>query len=295
LVGAFKFDVDEDSSDIMLNELLIKVLVGGNTVDLSSIEDVIDTLTIKIGSEEFEADIQTDLTSATGTATYVVDFDDDGAVIDSGDIVDVKIYATFNETDEEANYNEGTTVKFSVLKADIDAEGEDDLNTSTDITGNFTSEEHTLRVDAVSVDLTSVTWTNALVSDTLADVYTAKFVFTVSAPEDQNIYLPLDTFAFGTAGDAGILFTKTGTGTTTDATLSSTAEEEDDGYMVTAGESETFTFTVDIEGDGTSHKIVIDSISYETEDDADANAATFDSALTTGLDDFKTATKTLYE
>ncbi len=290
LVGAFKLDVDDDSSDITLNDILLTADLGGyDSATTTSIEDVIDTLTVKVGSDEFEADVEDSTLDGSGLATYKVDFEDGEMVIEAGDVVEVKIYAVFNETDEGANYKEGTTLKVSVDKADIDAEGEDDVVLSgTD----YDSETHTLKVDAVTTKLTSASWSTSLISDTENDVYTAKFVFTVTAPEDQNIYLPLDTFNFSST--SGIAFTKTGNGTTTDITLSSNADETDEGYLVEADTTETFTFTVDVEGDGTSHKIVITSIAYETEDDADDSATTFDSAITTGLDDFKTTTKTLY-
>lgn len=291
LVGAFKLDVDDDSTDITINEIVLTADLGGyDSATTTSIEDVIDTLTVKFGSDEFEADVLDGSLDGSGLATYKVEFEDDEMVIEASDVVEVKIYATFNKTDEGANYKEGTTLKVSVDKANIDAEGEDDITVSgTD----YDSETHTLKVDAVVVDLTNATWSTSLVSDTENDVYTAKFVFTVTAPEDQNIYLPLDTYSFSST--SGVVFTKTGNGTTTDITLSSNADETDEGYLVEADTTETFTFTVDVEGDGTSHKIVIDSIAYETEDDADSNDATFDSSISTGLDDFKTTTKTLYK
>lgn len=291
LVGAFKLDVDNDSNDITLNEMLVKVLVAGNTNSTTtSIDDIIDTLTVKIGSEEFDADVNGtngDLTSGNGTTTFTLEFDDEEMVIDADQTVEVKIYATFNDADDGKNYSDGTDLTFSVAKADIDAEGEDDVVVGG---SNYVSETHSVSVDAVVVDITSAALATYTSRDDSADTYRAKFVFKVTAPEDTDIYLPLDDFAFGTAGTAGIEYTVSGTGEiVTSATLSSTADEGDDGYLVQAGESETFTFSVYLTGDNESRKVSITSIWYE-ESDTTINGTP---EVTTGLDDFETDTEYL--
>jgi len=289
LVGAFKFDVDEDSSDINIYELPIGVTVADNTVDLDSIEDIIDSLYVEIDGDEYDADVDDDLTSATDTASYVVDLNDEDVTIEAGDTIEVKIYATFN--DQDGNYDSGTTVSFDVDAEDIDAEGADDL-TSEELSGSFNGSDFTLETDAVSLDLTDVAWSTSFTSDEDTDIYTATFEFDVTAPEDQDIYLPLDDFDFSTTGDEGIEFTVSNSGVATAVNFSSDdASEEDNGYLVEAGGTASFTLAIDVEGDGSGHKVTITSIWYQLSDITPDGTL----AITSGLSDFKTTTKTLYE
>jgi len=294
LIGAFKLDVDDDSSDIQINELPIVVTFAGSDSDANSPEDIIDTLTVKIDGEEYEADLDSETVSANdGDGNYMVSFDDGDLVIDSGDVVEVKIYATFN--DQENNYSDGTTVVATVAKAGIDAEGNDDVTVSG---SNFAGKIQTLRINAVNVALVSdpTLAVSTAGTDTKATVYKANFVFNVTAPEDKDIYLPLDTFGFSSV--AGIPFTVTGDAyTIKSASLSSIADDEayyltNKGYLVAAGDTEKFTYSVFLTStDGGSNKVTIDSIWYETEDATKVIDGT--TKITSGLTDFKTPTEFL--
>ncbi|MGE9224349.1 hypothetical protein, partial [Escherichia coli] len=70
LVGAFKFDVDDNSSDITVNEVPVTVTFtnydanGSGTVDGSddstqdsAAEAVIDTLTLKVNGDDYTAEL----------------------------------------------------------------------------------------------------------------------------------------------------------------------------------------------------------------------------------------------
>lgn len=150
LALAFKLDVDEDSSDVMITSLPVTITFDGldtdndgdttdeDTVSDSAAETVIDSVIVKAGGEEYEAELDSGSVSidvnGDGTATYVVDFEDDEFTIEAGDVEDVKVYITFN--DQDGNYNEGVTVQASIEDGsdadafvDIEAEtSEDDID-----------------------------------------------------------------------------------------------------------------------------------------------------------------------
>jgi len=192
---------------------------------------------------------------------------------------------------QEDNYADSTTVTAKVVKGDIDAETDND-DTFSFGGGDRTGAELTLKSDAVSVAFTSAAWSTSFTSDESTDIYTATFKFDVTAPEDQDIYLPLDSFSFGTTGAAGIELKDNGSaGTFSSVTVSSDADDQDYGYLVSAGETESFVVTADVAGNDAAHKVSITSIWYE-ESDTTPNGTP---EITSGLTDFKTISKTLYK
>ncbi len=212
MIGAFKLEVDEDSSDIALVTVPVVVTFTNYDVDDSGVvdgaddsvvaagaEQVIDSLWIEIDGEEFEADLgAVAIVNGAGTATYSVDVDED-FVIEAGDTVEVKIYAIFN--DQDTNYNSGVQVRVAVAGGNIDAEGEDTLNAS----GNFTGEDHTLLVSGAAVTYSTASFTAENIADTVDG--TISLTFKVEAIEQDVVF-----------ADDGSDFTYTLTGATeTDA------------------------------------------------------------------------------
>jgi peptidoglycan hydrolase-like protein with peptidoglycan-binding domain len=142
LVGAFKFDVDDNSSDVTLNEFPVVITIDDADNTGTDPSAVIDTVTVKIDGTSYEAELDSDnLSGGDGDATYLVDLSDEDVTIDAGDQAEVKIYVAFN--DQDGNYGNGTTIAASVDGSDVDAEGADDLSAS----GSFTGKTHTLSAD----------------------------------------------------------------------------------------------------------------------------------------------------
>jgi len=109
----------------MITSLPVVLTLTGTGTSTDSIEDVVDSVTVKIGSTSYDADLVVDsVDNGSGTATYVVDFDDDEFVVEAGDVTEVKVYVAFGEQD--GNYVEGTTVRASVTGSAIDAETSED-------------------------------------------------------------------------------------------------------------------------------------------------------------------------
>lgn len=278
LVGAFKFDVDEDSSDITINEFTIEVLIdeAGNTA--TDTEAIIDSVMVKVGSNEYDADIDdATLVAGQGTATYIVSFDSDEMVVDAGDDVEVKVYATFN--DQDGNYATGTTVKFSVDGASVDAEGEEDL----DADNSFAGKVHTLELNTVPVATLKTPSPSLALSQAIEgvgagaeDVFLAKITFMVEAG-DEAVYVSAD-------GD-DFTFNQLGAGNVDSVVIDSSDIDEDDGaYLVE--DSGMFTLSFYVRANSESERITLTGIPYGF--DAAINAA--DELLTSGLTTFKTPT-----
>jgi len=251
LVGAFKIEVDEDSSDIALLELPLIVTIGGNDVSLESIEDVISEVYVKIDGEQFDADLDddTDFSGVTGSATYIVEFDDEDMVIDAGDTVEVKIYIVFNEqggAEEDAIYSNGTTVSVSVEDESIDAEGDDELTND----GSFTGKTHTLSAAPAIID--GFSWTVAS-TGTYIDLF-----FSVEA-EDEDFDVLLDDVIYskeGTLGEDSVVLTKYSGTALTNGTGDFTVEE---------GDTARFRVRFNLTGtNGQWAEITIDSVSGQT-------------------------------
>lgn len=232
LIGVFKLDVDEDSSDITINEIPVVLTFAGDSTAADSAEDIVDEVVLKINGEEFEADLKNDdVENNDGTARYLVSFDDDEMVIDAGDVAEVKIYATFNE--QENNYSNGTTVKAAVTRTDIDAEGEDD-----DVTvegTSFSSDTHTLKTSTAAVE--GMKW---VVSSTgnMAD-----FFFTVEA-EDDDFDVLTSSIAYTVEKSAGA----TVSAPTLTRSTGDTVESISGGFRVAEGEKTTFRARFDVTG-----------------------------------------------
>ena len=291
LIGAFNLKADVDSSDIKINEIPVVLTFAANgTTSNKFAANVIDTLKLSIDGTSYDATLKTsddNTLKGSGTSTYYVDLNDEDVTISAGDTAEVKIYADINEQD--TNYANDTTVKASVDAAAIDAEGADTLG-ADQLDGSFTGKVQTLEVNAVGATLSSgTTVTTTGTSDSTASPvvkqkYVATFNFKVTASADQDIYLPLNTFAFGTAGTQGIEYTEYVNGVAiVNASLTSSADKGDNGYIVYAGDSETFTFKVTLEGNDANNVVDLTGIWYETTD----SVANGTPAITTGLKYFE--------
>lgn len=277
MVLAFNLDVDEDSSDITVNELPIHF-----TLSTGTFSKVINEVYVKVGSKEYDADRDA-LASAT-TGTYTVDFNDD-FVIDAGDQEEVKVYVVFNK--QTGNYSTGATISANVVGTEIDAEGADDL-TSSNLSGTASGKTHTLEVDAPMISLVSKSFALAQSIDGVTtgteDIFEAKFTFKVAA-DDETVYLP---FTSGVASNSIIGFTKVG-GTNIQSIIIDPADddiEESASYEI--ADEEQFTVTFTLRGNDAANSITITSFGLSNDQNASA-----DFQVTGGLTDFKSGSKYL--
>lgn len=215
MIGVFKLDVDEDSSDIVVSEfpILLTFVASGNTTDDDNADDAenyVEEIRVTVDGEDYTANLDdSEVTDGAGTAVYLIE---DEFTIDAGDVVDVKIYATFAEQD--GNYGSGATVAASTDETVAEntpdytwsAEGEDELA----VDGSFSGEAHTLSIDDATVD--TFDWT---VNSTGSII---DFFFTVEAGEEDFDVLAAD-------------ITESVTGTATITNTASTPETVEYGIL----------------------------------------------------------------
>ncbi len=244
-VGAFKLDVDDNSSDIMVTE--IPVTVNFSNLDTNNsgtvtgaddsssdtaAENVIDSLTVKVDGTDYDATLDSgsvSITDGSGEATYIVDLSSDDVTINSGDTVDVKISATFR--DQDGNFNSGAVVSAYVNADDISAEADSEL-TNSQKTGAFSGEDQTLLVTGAGVSFSSGSFTAENVTDSIDG--TIKLTFKVEAIGDDVVL----------ADDGSDLSYAVTGATETDASLTCaglTAQGGD--YTITEGSTKTCTLS----------------------------------------------------
>jgi len=254
-VFTFRLDTDDSTNDITLNSLPVAL-----TLSSSTYANVVNDVKLVIDGEEFD-----DFTVASSSVAYLV-FDIDGdVVIDAGEEATVEVMVEFKELTPG---NEGTTIVGSASSTQIDAEGADTLTVAdSQLSGSATGEEHTLRVNGVSVEVGTMdsdlqAMTEAAITDDRA-VYTLKFDVTASDDEDIFIAKTAAKSTSTTPTSAGVYyFVTNGSGTEVDATstlsqnLSSTAETSESQFVVRAGETETFTLQVTYDPDVTGYYAV---------------------------------------
>ncbi len=176
-VFAFDLDTDDSKNDIDIRRLPISLTVSDATLNtfMRDIRLVVDGKTYTR---------ETTVDGGTGVVTF--EFDRGELQIDAGDRVTAVVEIDFNALSAS---HEGVSIVGRVEADDIEAEGEDDLNT-TQLQGAATGETHflyTKGTDAAS-DGTSaiVTSTNGSANDYVA--FTISFNLTAFG---QDVYIPV--------------------------------------------------------------------------------------------------------
>ncbi len=249
LIGAFKLDVDDDSSDITINELPIKLTVANGGTNADSADNIFSKVKVKIDGHSFDADLDTDsITNGSGTATYLVDLDNNGYTIDSGDTQEVEIYATFAK--QNGNYTSGTTVSAAANGSGfkIGAENADNGDTVT-VDNSFAGETHTLVVSGAAVTYVSDSFTAENVSDGVDG--TISIILNVTAVGDDVVL----------ADDgSNIDYLLTG-GTETGATLSVNGVTAHSGnYTISEGSTKKVTLSLKFNNTSGFVKLTVNSV-----------------------------------
>jgi hypothetical protein len=279
LVSAFKLKTGTDAKDVQINEMPVAIHIanGGNNLDAA--DGLIDSVTLKINGDTYESDSDTgSVSNGNGTQTYNFVFDN-GAVVLAGDSsTDVKVYVKFAEqkSGNTDNYASGTTLYTVSSVSDAESVSNGDV---VSVSGSSTSKTHSVSVSAPTFSIVGTpTLTSYFASDTATDVYLAKFVFNVTAGDD-DIYLSSNT------GD--INYTQLGNGAINSVTLDSednTLQDNSGDFLITSGSTEKFTLSYYVNGNDASDKFTINGFTYGLTDGA------ADLTVTTGLSSFHTPT-----
>jgi hypothetical protein len=210
-------------------------------------------------------------TIATGSSTKTF-------TLDSTKVVAANTTETFHVTATvlkgvTANFVSGAnmTVSFSSFSPE-DSNG--DVITDT---GSAAGSAQTFVYDVPTITL-SGTPTLSLFAHTdgttagLEDLWKATITFDVTAPDTAAVYVPLDSFAYGTNGTAGVLFTKTGGATVTSTAVTYVGTDSissikgTNTYVVQAGSTQKFAANVYLKGNNAQGKIAMTGLWYEASD-----------------------------
>ncbi len=287
LIQAFKLKTGTDAGSVQINSIPVDVTVSDASNTATDIDSIIDTLTLKINGTVYDADatiVNHALSSGDGTATYTFTFDQGAVVLDGNSSTEVDVYAKFSSQD--SNYEDGTTVMSTITGSDIDAESVSNGDV-VNVTGSSTSKTHSLSLSAPTFSTVSTpTLTSFFASDTATDIYLAKFVFNVTAGDDDvyfNSNALVNDSSFPTAA---VQYTLTGGATVNSVTLDpedSSLNDNSTDYLITAGSTEKFTLSFYIQGNNAADKVTIDGFSYGMND------TDRDLSVTTGLSNFHTS------
>jgi hypothetical protein len=251
----FKFDVDEDSSDLSILEIPVDLVVynAGQSLNL---ESMIQDLWIEVDGETYDDyDFETDHTiSATSTETVTATFtiDEGDLDISAGDVVDAVVFVKLAK--QEGNYATSSTLAANVTGADITAENsEGDV---FDVAGTVNGETQTLQLSTATVE--DFRWA---VNNTGNII---DFFFTVTAEDEDFDVLSSSISATlsGTAtSSAGVLSKSTGDATTNSAGVS---------YTVADGDTATFRIRYSLTGsNGTYKEVTMTSVAGQEVPDED--------------------------
>jgi len=238
-VFAFDLDTDDSVNDIELTTVVVTVETTGSTT-AATYNKLVDDAELVIDGVTIDDVVVT----GGGTQTATLTFDVDGAVtIDAGDRVVAELNLRFKALNA---LDEGATVQGSVTTGNadaIEAEGADDLDPATQISGSATGDEHTLRTMGIIAEVGDLA-NNLTAPDGATNDYATMSIELEVTAFNQDVYISTDPalgIVYGLQDSAGAAATASGT-----PTLSSTADDTiAAGYFfVGEGESETFTLEV---------------------------------------------------
>jgi uncharacterized repeat protein (TIGR02543 family) len=274
-VQVLHFKLEAGGSDVNLNQITLD-LRGSFEDENTTLNDLISSLDVEIDGTSFTS---ASVSSSSQSQTLVVDLDDDFLINEDNEVT-IRVSVDVNGLSGNFAQGDSLTVDF------VSARGEDSYNNTVDSLGTINGNEQVFVSDGYA-ELSSKTF--AVLSEIEGDgpgeedTYRANFTFIIH-PLNDDINLPLDSFAYGTAGDSGIEYTVSGDAEVISAYITSDASEMINTYSVAEGDVESFTISVVLKGNNSNGKVTINSIWYEKSDVLPDG----DNKITWGLDDFET-------
>jgi len=247
----FIFDLEAKEHDVTLDHLPVDFTTGTENV-----RDVVDSVRLVVDRTTYKNYTW----NGTGTfASTTFDFKSK-AIVDKGDRVPVEVQVRFKSANG-ANYASGETVRASVVGANIEAEGSNDLTPN----GNATGETHSLAASG----LISKVVTSSVDQNTKAtpDAGTFQISFKVTAFGD-DIFVSATSSTedadFGTIGaNSGISYVITGTSASA-VDLDSSAEQVNGSFRIREGRTETITISVAAGGADAFSQLKLGALQYGT-------------------------------
>ncbi len=279
-----EFKVKATGSDVTFDTLNFLALEG----TASSMSNVVGELMLKNGSDVLATIDGSDISNIGDANSFDLD---DTFTIAAGATETFRIYATINDAD---NFTISTVVTGN-LKVSFVSFSPEDMNGDTIVdTGSANGEIQTFVLNAPIFSLVSKSLTLSQAIDGVAsgqeDVFVAKFVFNVTAGDD-DIYMPSDTVVGGVNTDFAT-FSHVAAGTVNSVVVTPDSSTIDDGntssYLVASGSSEKFTMSMYVRANDQADKFTVTGFNYALADDITADYAAYTLSVTTGLSDFVT-------
>lgn len=288
-VNIFAFDIEEDN-DIAVNieEMTLTFTALTSTAQAQTENVVMKRAYLYQGDEK--------VGDESMTSNGVVVFDNMDIDIDGDDTETFWVKVDFEDTNDQARYEDGTTVSVTVTSLDKyeDENGNDEGDFS--VSPSATSETHELRTEGISVSFVSSTEARTFTADESGeeDQGTYEIIFEVTATgADMFIDKSTEDDNGSDAAGQGVVFdinSSTGTATVSSKILSSTTTDSDDtatAYIVNENETRRFKLQVILTADistSDSYEVILESINWDNE----SGDTTPDFFYDFDLDEFKT-------
>lgn len=187
----FNAEVDEDSQDLEAQKIILSISTPG-----SAVNDVIDDLELRIGTEDYDDFVY--LTNSS-ESSVIVEFDlsNEDIIINADEEIEISLFARFEEA---GDYQSNQTVQATVTSLNVDEwKFINELGvelTQDQLNGSAIGNIHTLLVEGGIITLDD---TNAEVfsssSDPMNQNDSGKFEYDVTIEAiNETIYLPVNGF-----------------------------------------------------------------------------------------------------
>ncbi|MES2225392.1 MAG: peptidoglycan-binding protein [Patescibacteria group bacterium] len=265
-LSVFKFQIKNNSDqDVLLNNLDVTANVSSTSLALSHI---VRRATLTVDGHDYDATI-----SGTGTSGLLAfDFGNDDVTVSSNDTMDFEL--NIDLLAASGHYASGTSLTFSVIGAQVDAEGFDTGDNAT-VGGTANGNKQTVVLNGgINVEGNSNSAQTGTTGGNTPDNYgTFTLKFDVTA-EGDDVYVPKAISTSAGSTTAGVVIdpnlSTTATGTTT-ASLTSTADVDStrsDFYVVHDGDTETFTASVTVNPTSSNYyQVGLDMVRFSTNAD----------------------------
>jgi len=282
-VLGFEIENDDDA-DALINDITVSVATTSSVSGVTT-SDIIRSATLTIDGDDFRGDINEDNT---------IDFEDLDVVVGGDDTVEGELSVTFNGTDTMGT---SQTVTFSILAANVDAEGEESGDDS-DVGGTAQGDTFTLVSEGIAVMNGETTSSTQVINTTTGgEEGTFEITFDVEAVDETvYIYKGADIASSTTSGVVYTVY-QDNTATTTVVTSGQVsdnleANDSDNGdtsdyFIVREGDTRSFTLQVSVNPVTTGfYKVELEAVRFDSSED---NSAIDDETYSVpDTDDFET-------
>lgn len=254
---AFELDTRDSTSDIQINDLIVKSTVDAAT-GTAILSDIATDMRLVIDGRNYSRkDYFASSTAATGTAETKFTFNDGELVIDRGDRVQVSVEVRYKALPSSL---EGTTIQLATGM--INAEGAQTFTA----TGSVVGEEHTLLTEGLNFSKNSLT-ANLIQATVEGQNDRAEYTLVVDVTAVGETFYVDDNAATAyayTIFKDGVSDKDQPIAATSTPTINSNAPKSGNRFRIDEGSTRTFTFKVNVQpgGDAGAYRVQFDTVTF---------------------------------